>query len=675
MTSYASITARHPDQQDSAPISSVADLNDGNLVYAVDLEAEYEQHTQHQQQTPQTTDDEVESEHFLDSLDDVHTRFLLNVPQDELSTSERIFFQLEQAWWYYEDLICDKLEQETGHCPLPRFPNLKPFSKRLFEFSPLLRDLDFHKLWKEFAIYKRKISTYGCILLNKECTRIVLCKFYKSSVWTFPAGKINQNEIGVDAAAREVYEETGFDPHCLLGGLTKNWLEAGENDKIVWTRPLQDPEDALTFVEQPSGKRRTCYVCCGVPEDFPFEPVCRKEIDAIEWIDLRDIKDYKTFAVLPFVGKLKKWIKKRNNNSGKKQKKKDRKNKSRPKSRDKSSCRDASSGRDRSSQRQQRRSSSRKKDREQLVDAGLIASMGESTRWTAEEMFETNSKLMGGRIVEYDGNPHEFAEKGFGVDDEATGSQRIDPHSFRVVGGSFMNSQHGDQLAEASDPTKMAAKYQPLVREDTGGVAGLQPFFSQQGVTPWGEKVGEASSDGSDGDHLYEKDDDGTDHYEDGGFDGFAQEASSNIQKASHDLRAMLSVNQKGKKNNEPQSSKPQAPAMAPVSGDYNYDNDDGMMIFATDLEITAKKQSDYERQKQQQSSSSRGEESGSSREEEARRRKKEQMIAQYEADMAFVHNWVKNLPNPVGFEIQNVDAIIDKHFGKGAAPPAAQAG
>jgi hypothetical protein len=78
MTSYASIAARHPDQQVSAPI---ADFNDGTLVYAADLEAEYEQQTHHQQQTPQTTDDEVESEQFLDSLDDVHTRFLLNVPQ------------------------------------------------------------------------------------------------------------------------------------------------------------------------------------------------------------------------------------------------------------------------------------------------------------------------------------------------------------------------------------------------------------------------------------------------------------------------------------------------------------------------------------------------------------------------------------------------------------------
>jgi hypothetical protein len=107
-----------------------------------------------------------------------------------------------------------------------------------------------------------------------------------------------------------------------------------------------------------------------------------------------------------------------------------------------------------------------------------------------------------------------------------------------------------------------------------------------------------------------------------------------------------------------------------PVSGDYNYDDDGGMMIFATDKEITAKKQRDYELQKKQQGQSP---QTRSSRE-EARLRKKAQMTAQAESDMAFVQNWVNNLPNPVNFQIQNVDAIIDKHYGKGAARKAAAA-
>ena len=170
MASYAAVLSAHE-----------------KIVYAADLENDQQQQQQQQQQRQEeaatTTEDQEQDEHFLDSLDEVHTRFILNVPQEELSTSERIFFQLEQAWWYYEDLICDKIESETGSCSLPRFANLKPFSKRLFEFSPLLRHLDFHNLWKEFSIYKRKISTYGCILLNAECTRVALCKMYNVSIF------------------------------------------------------------------------------------------------------------------------------------------------------------------------------------------------------------------------------------------------------------------------------------------------------------------------------------------------------------------------------------------------------------------------------------------------------------------------------------------------------------
>jgi len=297
--------------------------------------------------------------------------------------------------------------------------------------------------------------------------------------------------------------------------------------------------------------------------------------------------------------------------------------------------------------------------------------MGESTRWTEEEMFATNSKLQGGRIVEYDGNPHAFAEKGFGVDDDATGSQRIDPHSFRVVGGSFMNSQHGDKLAKASDPEQMAAKYQPLVRDGADG-SKLQPFFSQKGATPWGDVVDEAKSDPGDFDKFFEESERG-DLSE---YDGFAEESPQTPHKpsqttASQDLLARLQKNIVPVAVDKASKKKGKQKASTPVSGDYNYDDDAGMMIFATDKEITAKKQRDYELQKKQQQEQSPP--TRSSRE-EARLRKKEQMIAQAESDMAFVQNWVNNLPNPVNFQIQNVDAIIDKHYGKGAARKAAAA-
>ncbi len=55
-------------------------------------------------------------------LEDVETRFLYNLPEEELSRSERLFFQIEQAWWFYEDFMADK------HSNLPHFSKLKSFA-------------------------------------------------------------------------------------------------------------------------------------------------------------------------------------------------------------------------------------------------------------------------------------------------------------------------------------------------------------------------------------------------------------------------------------------------------------------------------------------------------------------------------------------------------------------
>lgn len=84
-----------------------------------------------------------------------------------------MFFQLEQAWWFYEDWICDKRPEMN----LPRFNNFKPFARELFLFSEILpEESKFNSMWTEFATYKRGISNYGCILLSDDYTQIILCR-------------------------------------------------------------------------------------------------------------------------------------------------------------------------------------------------------------------------------------------------------------------------------------------------------------------------------------------------------------------------------------------------------------------------------------------------------------------------------------------------------------------
>ena len=419
----------------------------------------------------------------------------------------------------------------------------------MFNFSPLLQHMipQFESMYNEFSIYKRSISTYGTILLNSDATKIALCRVYKGKKWMLPAGKVNQNESGKVAAARETYEECGFDPNCELG-LTRLWVEKmdrgevidellqgddDDNNKLPWA-PLQD-SDKLVYTESDTNKRRTCYVCRGVPENFPFEPVARKEVSEVSWHDLSALPK-QTFAVLPFFGQLRKWIKRDNrkrgivnksrSNSRPKQQppqstptqiltrdddlgltpffsdgaapweendsmivKDDNEDVDKDEKKKNNKQRDGSRGKkgrpssrsSRSSSRAQSRGSSAGREvssSNPLVESAL-AKAGDTDRWTEDQMFTANEHILGRKIT-YDGNPHDFAEKGFNVEDKG----RVDPHAFRIVGGAFLNSEEG-VLSAAPE----ASKLQPLVngsqRDD-----GFTPFFSDGGKAPWEEMGG-----------------------------------------------------------------------------------------------------------------------------------------------------------------------------------------
>ena len=43
-------------------------------------------------------------------------------------------------------------------------------------------------------------------------TKCVLVRSYKGNSWSFPKGKVDEGEDPLDAACRETFEETGYDP-------------------------------------------------------------------------------------------------------------------------------------------------------------------------------------------------------------------------------------------------------------------------------------------------------------------------------------------------------------------------------------------------------------------------------------------------------------------------------
>ncbi|KAJ7783776.1 Dcp2, box A domain-containing protein [Mycena maculata] len=223
-------------------------------------------------------------------LEDLSSRFILNLPDEELASLERICFQVEQAHWFYEDFI----REEN-----PKFPSLplKKFSAMLFHACPLLHQWshDHEQAFNTFMQYKTRVPVCGAIMLNDTWEKCVLVKGWKSSSgWGFPKGKINEDEPAHCCAIREVLEETGYN---LASQINKN-------DVIE-----------MSIREQ----KISLYIVPGVSEDYPFKTKTRKEISKIEWFKLTDLPTWKRnkaapgkfYLISPFIGALKAFINER----------------------------------------------------------------------------------------------------------------------------------------------------------------------------------------------------------------------------------------------------------------------------------------------------------------------------------------------------------------------------
>lgn len=137
-------------------------------------------------------------------IDEILCRFIVNLPKKELKT-DRIFFHVQEAYWFYEDFVVPNKNQ---HAKITE----KYFGQILLDRSPfrICDSRDYHRLYKEFHDYQSKIPVYGAILLNKTLDKVLLVMNYGQTNYSFPKGKINQNESELVCAAREVWEEIGF---------------------------------------------------------------------------------------------------------------------------------------------------------------------------------------------------------------------------------------------------------------------------------------------------------------------------------------------------------------------------------------------------------------------------------------------------------------------------------
>ncbi|WFD42057.1 5'-(N(7)-methylguanosine 5'-triphospho)-[mRNA] hydrolase [Malassezia psittaci] len=251
----------------------------------------------------------AKSKALQDELENLSCRFIVNLPANELASIERIGFQVEQAHWFYLDFLC------PVNSDLPEL-GLKRFSEEILHVSSLVVPLirlymergpkSLELAFSQFMQYKTRVPVCGAILLNHDWTKVglssltqcVLVKGWaKSASWTFPKGKINQDEPERDCALREVYEETGIDASKLLPPDSRDYFD-------------------LTMREQ----KVRLYIVPGLSEDTPMETQTRREISRIEWFSLSSLPTGKKpqkpspemggkfYLITPFITRLRQWI-------------------------------------------------------------------------------------------------------------------------------------------------------------------------------------------------------------------------------------------------------------------------------------------------------------------------------------------------------------------------------
>jgi mRNA-decapping enzyme subunit 2 len=200
-----------------------------------------------------------------DAMADLASRFVVNCPTEEQESINRCMWQVEAAHWFYDDVV---RRHQDG---LP-FLNFKDFTMAFLKACPSLNldDESISRSLNLFAKYKRRVPVCGAIMLNSAMTKCVLVKAWgKCSAWSFPKGKINQDESKFECALREVEEETGYS--C---------------------REEASPDQHIELLVRQQQMR--LYIAPGVPEDFTFKTQTRKEIGDIRWVSLNRLGDGST---------------------------------------------------------------------------------------------------------------------------------------------------------------------------------------------------------------------------------------------------------------------------------------------------------------------------------------------------------------------------------------------
>uniref|UniRef100_A0A8C0HPH7 mRNA-decapping enzyme 2 n=1 Tax=Buteo japonicus TaxID=224669 RepID=A0A8C0HPH7_9AVES len=214
----------------------------------------------------------------------------------------RVCFQIELAHWFYLDFY---MQNTPG---LPQC-GIRDFAKADILFITVIvfrLGEDVQKVLDEWKEYKMGVPTYGAIILDETLENVLLVQGYLAkSGWGFPKGKVNKEEAPHDCAAREVFEETGFDIKEYI--CKEEYIELHINDQLA-----------------------RLYIIPGVPKNTKFNPKTRREIRNIEWFSINKLPCHrndmtpksklglapnKFFMAIPFIRPLREWISRKSGDS------------------------------------------------------------------------------------------------------------------------------------------------------------------------------------------------------------------------------------------------------------------------------------------------------------------------------------------------------------------------
>ncbi|OMJ71201.1 hypothetical protein SteCoe_30669 [Stentor coeruleus] len=219
-----------------------------------------------------------------EALEQVYYRFLFFLPEEEREP-ERVMVNMEQAHWFYEDELVRDMS-----VPSMKFP---VFVREIQNLYNVLPDWNTKDLIELYESYKSHIPVRGAIILNTNMDKVLLVTNFNGRAYSFPKGKINEDETDEACAIREVLEEVGFDISPMIS--------SGD------------------YLEIEDGHMRL-YIVSGASEDYEYLTRTKGEIGKIEWVKLDDIPSqkyknasiYRNFRfnkVHKFLYELRKWIK------------------------------------------------------------------------------------------------------------------------------------------------------------------------------------------------------------------------------------------------------------------------------------------------------------------------------------------------------------------------------